>query len=73
MQKKCYTLLEIEKLLRLAGKTLKDYPKIEQPDYAELQQLGNRLVNEEMNYDKNALMEEYLRIEANLNSDQKKA
>ena len=72
-QKKAYALIEIEKLMRQAGKTLKDYPDIELPNAAELEELGNRLINEEVNYDMDKLKDEHKIILNNLNQDQKKA
>ena len=47
-QKQGNTLVEIEKLMRQAGKTLKEYPGIELPDSSEIKELGNRLLNEEI-------------------------
>lgn len=72
-QKKSYTLIEIEKLMRQAGKSLKDYPGIELPNANELQELGNRLINEEVTYDRDKLKQEHQEIFRNLNSDQKTA
>ena len=54
-QKKTYALIDIEKLMRQAGKTLKDYPDIELPNATELEQLGNRMINEELSYDMETL------------------
>ncbi|EAY81864.1 hypothetical protein OsI_37030 [Oryza sativa Indica Group] len=72
-QKKAYALIEIEKLMRQAGKSLRDYPDIELPNAAEIEELGNRLINEELNYDKDQLKDEHLAILNSLNTDQKKA
>ena len=72
-QKKAYGLIEIEKLMRQVGKSLKDYPDIELPNAAELEELGNRLINEEVNYDMDKLKDEHKIILNNLNQDQKKA
>ncbi|XP_062206115.1 uncharacterized protein LOC133907990 [Phragmites australis] len=72
-QKKSYTLIEIEKIMRQAGKSLKDYSGIELPNADELEQLGNRLINEELNYDMDLLKNEHLNILNNLNPEQKKA
>ena len=73
LQKKAYTLIEIEKLMRQVGKSLKDFPDIELPNAAELEQLGNRLINEEVSYDMEALKREHQMIINNLNQDQKRA
>ncbi|KAK1684710.1 hypothetical protein QYE76_045558 [Lolium multiflorum] len=72
-QKKAYALIEIEKLMRQVGKSLKDYPDIDLPNDAELEELGNRLINEELNYDMDKLKDEHQAILNNLNQDQKKA
>ncbi|XP_062189934.1 uncharacterized protein LOC133892964 [Phragmites australis] len=72
-QMKEYTLIEIEKLMRQAGKSMKDYPEIELPNADEFEELGNRLINEEENYDKDKLKDEHLTIFNNLNPDQKQA
>ncbi|XP_062227418.1 uncharacterized protein LOC133925540 [Phragmites australis] len=72
-QKKSYTLIKIEKIMRQAGKSLKDYSGIELPNADELEQLGNRLINEELNYDRDLLKNEHLNILNNLNPEQKKA
>ena len=55
------------------GKSLKDYPDIELPNAAELEELGNRLINEEVNYNMDKLKDEHKIILNNLNQDQKKA
>jgi len=72
-QKKTYTLIEIEKLMQQAGRSLKNYPDIELPNADELQELGNRLINEELNYDRDSLKEELQTILKNINPEQKKA
>jgi hypothetical protein len=72
-QMRAYALIEIEKLMRQAGKILKDYPQIELPSVDELEEIGNRLINEELNYDKDKQKEEHQTIYNNLNSDQKNA
>ncbi|XP_040248155.1 uncharacterized protein [Aegilops tauschii subsp. strangulata] len=72
-QKQGNTLVEIEKLMRQAGKTLKEYPGIELPDSSEIKELGNRLLNEEINYNKEEQKEEHSRIFGSLNSEQRHA
>ena len=51
-QKQGHVLVEIEKLMRQAGKILKEYPGIELPDSSEIKELGNKILNEEINYNK---------------------
>jgi hypothetical protein len=58
-QKKAYALLEIEKLMRQTGRSMKDYPQLEMPNLDLLGEIGNRLINEEMNYDKDSQREEH--------------
>ena len=45
-----------------SGKTLKEYPGIELPDSLEIKELGDKLLNEEINYNKDDEKEEHLRI-----------
>jgi hypothetical protein len=59
--------------MRQVGKSLKDYPNIELPNAAELEELRNRLINEEVNYDMDKIKVEHQNILNNLNQDQKKA
>lgn len=49
------TLTEIEKILQVNRRTLKDFRTIPYPNGYVLEQLGNRLIYEEMNYDVEAL------------------
>jgi hypothetical protein len=62
--------VEIQKLMKQAGKTLNEYPGIELPNSSEINELGNRLLNEEMSYNKEEQIEEHSRIFGNLNSEQ---
>ncbi|WVZ59187.1 hypothetical protein U9M48_009374 [Paspalum notatum var. saurae] len=71
-KRKC-ALMEIEKLMGQAGKSLKEYPGIELPDMAKLNDAENRLINAEMNCDRDKLKDEHLQILNSLNSDQKRA
>jgi hypothetical protein len=70
-QKKAYALLEIEKIMRQAGKSMKDYPQIEMPSEDQLGEIRNRLMNEELNYDKDKHSDDHQRIYNNLNDCQK--
>ncbi|KAJ1295317.1 hypothetical protein BS78_01G215000 [Paspalum vaginatum] len=71
-KRKC-ALMKIEKLLGQAGKSLKEYPGIELPDMAKLNDAENRLINGEMNCDRDKLKDEHLQILNSLNLDQKRA
>jgi hypothetical protein len=72
-QKKDYVLIEIEKLRRQAGKSMKDYPQIEMPSADQLADIGNKLMNKEMNYSKDEQRDEHQRIYSNLNEEQRNA
>jgi len=72
-QKKAYTLMEIEKLMRQSGRSLREYPEIQLPSTDNIELLGNRLINEELNYDRDGLRSEHLTIMNNLNPEQKKS
>jgi hypothetical protein len=50
-QIKAYALVEIEKLMKQVGRSMKDFPEIEMPSLHVLQEIGNMFMNEELNYD----------------------
>ena len=66
-----YALYEIEKLLIKAGKSLKDYPPMPLPDMSLIRERNNRLLEEELSYDKEALAVEYALSYTKLNILQK--
>jgi hypothetical protein len=70
-QIKAYALVEIEKLMRHDGKSMKDFSEIEMPSLDMLQEIGNRLMNEELKFDSEEQKEEHERIYGNLNENQK--
>jgi hypothetical protein len=70
-QMKAYTLIEIEKLMRQVGRSMKDHLQIEMPSADQLGEIRNRWINEEMSYDRDSQKEEHQRIYSNLNVDQK--
>ena len=72
-QIKSLLLAEIEQLLTKGGKSLKDFPGMPLPDSSVLQDLNNRLVNEELNYDKDSLRIEHMKLLHKLNQDQRMA
>ena len=72
-QIKSLLLAEIENLLAKGGKSLKDFPGMPLPDSSVLQDLSNRLVNEELNYDKDSLRIEHMKLLHKLNQDQRMA
>ncbi|KAM0880860.1 hypothetical protein ACQ4PT_033300 [Festuca glaucescens] len=72
-QKKNLTLIEIETLLRRGGKSLKDYEGIPVPDNNSLHGLQNRLISEELNYDRASLQIEKVELVGKLNPEQTRA
>ena len=56
------TLIEIEKLLQENRRTLKDFKPIPYLDIYVLQQLGNRLIYDERNYDVSTMKNEFTNI-----------
>jgi hypothetical protein len=57
--------------MQQAGRSMKDYPQIELPNLDELREIGNRLMNEEMNYDIDIQRDDHQRILRTLNNEQK--
>ncbi|XP_049381178.1 uncharacterized protein LOC125845678 [Solanum stenotomum] len=54
-QIKAYTLFEIESILLKMGRSLKDIEGMPLPDSTLMRNVGNRLINEELDYDKEKL------------------
>ncbi|XP_049387184.1 uncharacterized protein LOC125851434 [Solanum stenotomum] len=54
-QIEAYTLFEIESILLTMGRSLKDIEGMPLPDSALMRNVGNRLINEELDYDKDKL------------------
>ncbi|KAL8087815.1 hypothetical protein AgCh_037814 [Apium graveolens] len=54
-QTEAYALVEIESLMQKLGKSLKDIDGMSQPDSSLTRDIGNGLLNEELNYDRAAL------------------
>ncbi|XP_027186197.2 uncharacterized protein [Cicer arietinum] len=70
-QLKNYALSEIQKHLRKVGKSLEDYKGMAIPNSNVIEELNNRLITEELNYDMLKMHEEYSQLLHGLNSDQK--
>jgi hypothetical protein len=68
---KAYALVKIEKLMRRDGKSMKYFPDIEMLSLDMLEEIGNRLMNEEVRYDSEKQKNEYQRIYNDLNNNQK--
>ena len=64
--------MEIDNILQSNGKTLKDFPPMPIPDSSELYQ-GNRLIEEELNYDRNKLREEFNNMKTVMTDEQRHA
>ncbi|KAK2417432.1 hypothetical protein QL285_039731 [Trifolium repens] len=60
------TLLEIEKYLQANRRTLRQFTSIPYPDGYVLEQLGNRLIYDERNYDVESLKQEHAQLFATL-------
>ncbi|XP_019189858.1 PREDICTED: uncharacterized protein LOC109184316 [Ipomoea nil] len=69
-QKKNFALLEMEKLLTAWNKSLSDYPPMPMPDGNNYWFCGNRLLLEEMSYDREALMHQHNSLHPKLTDQQ---
>ncbi|XP_019149889.1 PREDICTED: uncharacterized protein LOC109146694 [Ipomoea nil] len=69
-QKKNYALIEMEKLLNAWNKSLADYPPMPMPDQNGDLFQGNRLLFEEMSYDREALRHEHNSLLQKLTDEQ---
>ncbi|XP_058762953.1 uncharacterized protein LOC131636353 [Vicia villosa] len=65
------TLIEIEKMLQANRRTLKDFSPIPYPDAYVLEQLGNRLIYDERNYDTTSMNSEFENLFAALTDKQR--
>lgn len=72
-QIEAYTLLELESMMQKLGKSLRDVEGMPLPDPNRLKELGNRLINEELNYDHVQLKQLHDQSFNSLNSSQKLA
>ncbi|XP_019178829.1 PREDICTED: uncharacterized protein LOC109173962 [Ipomoea nil] len=70
-QKKNYALSEIQLLLTTMGKSLKDFPSMPFPDLQNLDRATNRLIQEELSYDRDAMKEENDNLVDQLTKEQK--
>jgi hypothetical protein len=71
-QIKSYALAEIEFLLQSNNRSLKDYPDMPRPDEGLVPDRGNRLIYDELNYDRQTLAEEHLRLMSTMTSEQRR-
>ncbi|XP_056694876.1 uncharacterized protein [Spinacia oleracea] len=70
-QLKNYTLSEIEKILRSNGNTLRNFPMIPFPDDMLMSEGRNKLIQDELQYDKAALHQEHEKLFSSLTDEQK--
>ncbi|KAF7808074.1 ATP-dependent DNA helicase PIF1-like [Senna tora] len=64
-------LAEIENILKLNGRSLANFTPMPMPNKAFMRNLGNLLINEELNYDRNMLKLEHDILLSSLTSEQK--
>ena len=71
-QLQSYALAEVEKLLQSHGKDMKkDYPMMPRTDVSFIHHAQNRLMYDEMKYNKNQLREEHRRLMSTMTTEQK--
>ncbi|KAL7132194.1 hypothetical protein ABFS83_12G055800 [Erythranthe nasuta] len=68
---KNFALMEIEKKMRSSNKSLADFPTMPFPNMSLLPQVENRLIYDELNYDRSALAAEHLELLSSLNDEQR--
>jgi hypothetical protein len=71
-QLKSYALAEIDTLLQSNNKTLHNYPDMPRPDPGLLPDKGNRLIYDELNYDRQSLAEEHRLLMSTMTVEQRK-
>ncbi|XP_035837311.1 uncharacterized protein LOC110893612 [Helianthus annuus] len=69
-QLKNYCLIELNELLEKNGKSLVDFPDMPQPDTSLLDRMDNRLIREELSYNKKKMTDEHEQLYASLNTEQ---
>ncbi|KAH7524808.1 hypothetical protein FEM48_Zijuj06G0158400 [Ziziphus jujuba var. spinosa] len=63
---KSYTFLEIKKILRSSGRSLRDYPMMPFPGTIDVSFHQDRLIQDELSYDRIALAEDHNKFVSNL-------
>ncbi|PNY07550.1 helicase-like protein [Trifolium pratense] len=71
-QLRSYALAEIEIALQSNGKSLKDFSDMPQPDDGLVPDRGNRLIYDELNYDRNLLADEHRILMSSMTTEQRK-
>ncbi|KAF7821240.1 ATP-dependent DNA helicase PIF1-like [Senna tora] len=64
-------LAKIENLLKINGRSLVDFPPMPMPNEALMRNIGNLLISEELNYDRNALRTEHAHLLSLLTDEQR--
>lgn len=64
------TIAEIEKLFNEVGKSLKDFPSMPFPDLDYIHELENRLLQEELGYDRVQMQQQFDKLHGKLNPEQ---
>jgi hypothetical protein len=62
---------KLKKIMREVGRSLKEFPGIEMPGLDMLHEIGNRLMNKELNYDSEKQKDVHVMIYNNINENQK--
>jgi hypothetical protein len=70
-QLKSYALAEVGKLLESNGKSFDNYPDMPRPDAGLIPDRGNRLIYDELNYDKQLLAKEHRNLMSTMTLEQK--
>jgi len=70
-QLKSYTLLEIESLLQVHGKSLDNYKEMPKSDRGLVADVQNRLIYDELNYNRNILVEEHRNLMTTMTDEQR--
>ncbi|XP_031127618.1 uncharacterized protein LOC116029715 [Ipomoea triloba] len=69
-EKKNLSLIEIERLLQLYNKNLKDYPQMPIPNYDDAMRCDNRMLLDELAYGRDALLEQSESMEMQMTDEQ---
>ncbi|GAU45376.1 hypothetical protein TSUD_89960 [Trifolium subterraneum] len=71
-QLKSYALAEIEMLLQSNNSSLSNYPDMPRPEPGLLPEIGNRLIHDELNYDRQLLADEHRSLMSSMTAEQRK-
>lgn len=66
-------LIEIEKVLRTNGRSLKEWPSLPYPSFCETFRFENQFVADELNYNKDEMNVQHQHLVCSLTSEQKGA